>query len=68
MPGMAFKARVVDFRDCWVSFQNLRNSQRTLILIFHPHCQGLYAAVQEETGVRIEGASKVIEFVGDRFD
>ena len=39
--------------------------QRAAVLTAHPQCQGFHPALQQETGMGIQGAAQMIEFVGD---
>ena len=59
MAGMAFQAGIVDPFNRRMALQIGCDFQCALVLMFHPHRQGFHSPMQQETGVRIQGAAEM---------
>ena len=68
MLRMAGEPGIVHRFNLWSTLEKSGDLHCTGILLSHPHCQGLDAAMEKKAGVRIESSSKMVELVGDLAD
>src|SRR5262245_40107791 len=59
--GVAFEPGIAHLRHCAVTLEEASDGQRARVLLAHAHAERLHAAVEQESGVRIERAAEVPE-------
>src|SRR6185312_3129681 len=65
---MALEAGVVHSRDGSVTLQELRDSQRALVLMADAKRERHQAAIEQEGCVRVHAATEMVHAVGDALD